>query len=120
MLRILSQQTFPKKLICNPAGRQVSGSEIEEHLGSHVLFKGRPDASCGHLVETSSYFDRLWKRGRQPDRYFIALMKPGELDQLKQKLIHSDEPILRVGKKVKGVYTIVESKPAGKKIKFDD
>ena len=35
----------------------------------------RIGAAAGHVVEASSYFDRLWKRENLVDRYFIALKK---------------------------------------------
>ena len=40
-----------------------------------ILFKGSPGKECGHMVEASSYFDRLWKLDNRSDRYMIVLQK---------------------------------------------
>eukprot|EP01038_Epipyxis_sp_PR26KG_P016761 gene16761-22933_t len=39
------------------------------------LYVGKPGYLAGHIVEASSYFDRLWKKKQLNDRYFIVLGK---------------------------------------------
>ena len=51
------------------------GAEVVERASGTVLFKGSPDAAHGYGAEASSYFDRLWKRNKQLDRFFIVLEK---------------------------------------------
>lgn len=43
--------------------------------GKVFLFVGRPGSHAGHVVEASSYFDRLWKKSKIVERYFIVLKK---------------------------------------------
>ena len=40
-----------------------------------TLYVGKPGAEAGHVVDASSYFDRLWKRGKLEERYFLVLKK---------------------------------------------
>ncbi len=42
------------------------------------LLAGLPPPCLGHVAPSASYFDRLWKRCRKIDRYFIALLKANE------------------------------------------
>jgi pentatricopeptide repeat protein len=51
------------------------GADVVERSSGVVLFKGTPDSVHGHMAEASSYFDRLWKRNQQPERYFLVLEK---------------------------------------------
>jgi len=55
----------------------TAGSEwrVHEQVGRWSLFVGKPGPSAGHVVEASSYFDRMWKRENLVDRYFIVLRK---------------------------------------------
>lgn len=43
--------------------------------GRVFLFVGRPGPHAGHVVDASSYFDRLWKKSKIMERYFIVLKK---------------------------------------------
>lgn len=55
---------------------EYEGSWNEEFVYQNVvLFKGSPGKQCGHFVDASSYFDRLWKHGNRNDRYMIVLQK---------------------------------------------
>ena len=56
---------------------QFEGTWEEEFVyQSVVLFKGSPGKECGHIIEASSYFDRLWKlKDDKSDRYMIVLQK---------------------------------------------
>lgn len=48
---------------------------VHESEGDVSLYVGKPGAAAGHVVEASSYFDRLWKRGNLVERYFLVLRK---------------------------------------------
>ena len=91
---------------------------VELRLSGLILFKGKPNASCGHAVEASSYFDRLWKRDKNSDRYFISLCTSkmeGAVDS-KMRSVASLQPNRH--KRAAGV--ILTSSVRGKKKKFED
>jgi hypothetical protein len=52
--------------------------KIQDSDGNVTLFVGRPGPNAGHVVDASSYFDRLWKRGKLVERFFLVLRKDGE------------------------------------------
>ena len=60
--------------------RSLSPGKCAEHLvefsiGEVHLFRGLPGPAHGHAAESSSYFDRLWKKGKMDERYFLVLKK---------------------------------------------
>ncbi len=64
VLRLLSQRPSPRVLVPNTTvcvggvGGAAGGAEVEDTAAGLTLYRGRPGAAQGHLVETSSYFDR--------------------------------------------------------------
>lgn len=42
--------------------------------GAVALHAGTPGEECGHVVETSSYFDRMWTEGSKTKRYFLCVV----------------------------------------------
>jgi len=58
-----------------------SEGKVADTSGAYTLYKGSPGTSCGHMVEASSYFDRLWKRHQNVDRYFIVLRREGVVNK---------------------------------------
>ena len=40
----------------------------------YKLFRGDPDASVGHIVHSSSYFDRMWTKGEHSRRWILYLV----------------------------------------------
>lgn len=59
------------------AGATHDEWRVQESDGEVNLFVGRPGIAAGHVVDASSYFDRLWKRGSLVERYFLVLKKGG-------------------------------------------
>ena len=49
--------------------------QVEFSIGEVHLFRGLPGPAHGHVAESSSYFDRLWKKGKMDERYFLVLKK---------------------------------------------
>eukprot|EP00428_Durinskia_dybowskii_P077638 CAMPEP_0170356704 /NCGR_PEP_ID=MMETSP0117_2-20130122/1315_1 /TAXON_ID=400756 /ORGANISM="Durinskia baltica, Strain CSIRO CS-38" /LENGTH=720 /DNA_ID=CAMNT_0010610821 /DNA_START=174 /DNA_END=2332 /DNA_ORIENTATION=- len=72
---------FCLQSVAPPAASQKSEEALEstweaqETEGGVALYVGKPGAAAGHVVEASSYFDRLWKRGNLVERYFLVLQK---------------------------------------------
>lgn len=100
------------------------------------VYVGKPGTECGHVIDASSYFDRLWKRGKIVDRYFILLKKTthattGKVNAVLNKAVPSSssnsEPtestskmsMKRNKKLLEGIIDI-DTKQQNKKIKFDD
>ena len=52
-----------------------SNTSIIDTAGEFHLYSGLPNESIGHVVTASSYFDRLWKRSAQSERFFLVLEK---------------------------------------------
>ena len=60
--------------------RSLSPDKCAEHpvefsIDEVHLFRGVPGSAHGHVAESSSYFDRLWKKGKMDERYFLVLKK---------------------------------------------
>ena len=51
------------------------GCVVQEALTGFHLYVGVPGKECGHIVSASSYFDRLWAKEQNVDRYFMCLSK---------------------------------------------
>ncbi len=110
LVKALSTAPHPRALTAvdmpNSSGCK---SVIEE--GEFKAYVGKPSPACGHAIDASSYFDRLWKRGNLTDRYIIVLKKTG-----------GDTSALRIRQYKKGAApTEVDTQaPKAKKIKFED
>ena len=77
-----------------------------------IVFAGSPDNSCGHVVNASSYFDRLSNKNSLHERYILLLRKSG---------IGENEVSLRIRHYQKGRAPIdIQTGGKAKKIKFDD
>ena len=50
-------------------------SENNESNNRIELWRGNPDMDVGHIVSSSSYFDRLWDNGQKSKRWLVYLMK---------------------------------------------
>ena len=50
-------------------------TDIGQDLKRIVLWRGVPGPQVGHMVNASSYFDRLWENGNRNDRWFLYLKK---------------------------------------------
>lgn len=102
-LTIVSDNEWYAKLLAKQFGDGLSESfrsvnvedhslhEFYKHKGITVL-EGSPNASVGHGVCVSSYFDGLWKsgagtqiHGAQKTRRFILYLEPIKHDKLKRK-----------------------------------
>ena len=59
----------------NPARFQKLPLADGEDVGPVRLYYGHPDARAGHVVRSSSYFDRFWGHGGHTDRYYLALTR---------------------------------------------
>lgn len=97
-------------------------TEVELQLSGLTLYKGKPGPASGHLVQASSYFDRLWRRGRQPDRYFISLRRSTQGSSAGNGEVGGAGLVVKTQenrhKRAAGV--IMASAVRGKKMKFDD
>ena len=98
------------------------------------VYVGKPGVECGHVIDASSYFDRLWKRGKIVDRYFILLKKTthstGKIHTLSSTKVSSSSDkvqpsestsrmsMKRNKKLLEGIIDI-DTKQQNKKIKFD-
>lgn len=64
--------------LASASAKQLWGQgECPEHESVHgvELYQGWPEASCGHAVKASSYFDTLWAMGKRVDRFYMVLQK---------------------------------------------
>ncbi|CAE7274414.1 Abcc3 [Symbiodinium sp. CCMP2456] len=62
--------------LASAGAKQLWGrGECPEHETVHgvELYQGWPEASCGHAVKASSYFDTLWAMGKRVDRFYMVL-----------------------------------------------
>jgi tRNA G46 methylase TrmB len=112
LIRLLATAPHPRSL----AGVELSatsGCKSVEEEGGYRAYLGKPGKECGHAVDASSYFDRLWKRGNLVDRYVIVLKKITGT---------GDASALRIRQYKKGAAPVdVDTQaPTAKKIKFDD
>ena len=110
LIRLLSTAPHPRSL-GSVELLATSGCRSVEEEGGFKAYLGKPGKDCGHTVDASSYFDRLWKRGNLVDRYIIVLKKTS-----------GDPSNLRIRQYKKGAAPtdVDTSIPASKKIKFDD
>ena len=37
------------------------------------IWRGEPGAECGHVEDASSYFDRMWNKGKKKKRWILFL-----------------------------------------------
>ena len=111
LMRQLGGAPHPRSLV-NVEISGLGGLGELENEGGYSVYVGKPDASCGHTVDASSYFDRLWKRGNLVDRYVLVL----------KKKTAADPSGLRIRQYKKGAapVDICADAPKAKKIKFDD
>ena len=79
LMRQLGGAPHPRSLV-NVEISGLGGLGELENEGGYSVYVGKPDASCGHTVDASSYFDRLWKRGNLVDRYVLVLKKKTAAD----------------------------------------
>lgn len=75
--RLLLKQIYedPPESLYNINTSKRSNWLVTERIGLWSLYEGVPGSAAGHVVEASSYFDRLWKRGQLTKRYFLVLQK---------------------------------------------
>lgn len=75
LLRILADY-YSQHFVCikPPTNRQEDWKVNFEAHGMK-LYEGEPGPQAGHSTQASSYFDRLWQRSSNPERYFITLRK---------------------------------------------
>jgi pentatricopeptide repeat protein len=52
-----------------------SSTSAEESQKEIIVYRGVAEADVGHIVSSSSYFDRLWENGAKTQRYFLYLRK---------------------------------------------
>lgn len=111
LVRLLGTAPHPRAL----TGVELdpkSGCKTVEEEGGYKVYLGKPGNSCGHAVDASSYFDRLWKRGNLIDRYVLVLKKTS-----------GDSSNLRIRQYKKGAAPTdidMDNMPKAKKIKFED
>ena len=112
LMRQLGGAPHPRSLVNVEIGGGSGGLKESETESGYSVYVGKPDASCGHSVDASSYFDRLWKRGNLVDRYVLVL----------KKKTAEDTSGLRIRQYKKGAapVDINADAPKAKKIKFDD
>jgi len=84
---LLQSEDLPEAQPSDKAGKTSKGKQeetggtagcdwrLQESENGVNLFTGTPGARAGHVVDASSYFDRLWKRGNLVERYFIVLRR---------------------------------------------
>jgi len=65
------------------------------------------------VLDASSYFDRLWKKSKLVERYFLALKKGTSAAEVAA-------PFLKVKGKHRDAAAIETTTAVSKKIKFDD
>lgn len=51
------------------------GQDVVASVGDVCLFEGVPGAVHGYVTGTTSYFDRLWHRGKKNRRFFLSLTR---------------------------------------------
>jgi len=111
LVRLLGTAPHPRAL----AGVEIdakTGCKSVEEEGGYKVYLGKPGSFCGHTIDASSYFDRLWKRGNLIDRYVLILKKSS-----------GDSSNLRIRQYKKGAAPAdidATNMPKAKKIKFDD
>ena len=73
ILRSLASAPHPRLL----GSEQITSAQLAifDTMSEYTLYKGRPGAECGHISESSSYFDRLWCRENMTERYIFVLKK---------------------------------------------
>lgn len=70
LIKLLSTHSHDIPLVSRQEDESFS---VCERIDDFVLYSGKPGASGGHVVDASSYFDRLWNREKIVERYFIIL-----------------------------------------------
>lgn len=58
-----------------PKKAKVIANNSNVHARRIELWRGTPGPEAGHVVNSSSYFDRLWENGNKTDRWFLYLKK---------------------------------------------
>lgn len=59
---------------CSGEARSTYTGDCSSSSKKFKLFRGDPDASVGHIVHSSSYFDRMWTKGEHSRRWILYLM----------------------------------------------
>ena len=72
--------TFPDTFTKSMRNMNLKSQSVHEENEGYKLYVGQPNAECGHIADTSSYFDRLKskelkKRDKLTDRFIIQLRK---------------------------------------------
>ena len=107
LVKMLSNAPHPRSLTCE----ELYGESTSHEEGACRAYRAKPGPACGHTVDASSYFDRLWKRGNLVDRFIIVLKKAaGDTSNLR----------IRQYKKGAAPKDVDPNMPKAKKIKFDD
>jgi len=62
------------------SARPLTGANRREQetVGGFTLYAGTPGKDCGHCVQVSSYFDRLWAKEQVTERYFLFVAKAAD------------------------------------------
>lgn len=70
-----NDQSATKKRRNDGSSESSSAWKVKFESGQTTLYVGVPGPLAGHMVQASSYFDRLWKRGALEERFFLVLRK---------------------------------------------
>lgn len=113
LLRTVANMSLSARSFCNALPESSPNGngpvEVEMQVSGLTLYRGKPGPESGHVVDASSYFDRLWQRGQQPNRYFLSLRKTSSEAT-------GNAPTFNRHKRAAGV--IMSSSVRGKKMKF--
>lgn len=68
---ILDENSDDSLFLENSVGGTVSINSSNQSESGFILLRGEPDSRVGHVVCASSYFNRLWERGKLTRRWIL-------------------------------------------------
>ena len=70
---------------------RVDSGRVHKTVDGVRIYKGEPGEAAGHVADSSSYFDRMWSRGKKTARWFIFLRVPELSPEVQPEVEAMDE-----------------------------